>query len=189
MCQLWHYRWVGASKYCIGLYQSFQILALCLHELYGGVYVIYCLMIWLWRGRQYTIYVLHCHNVTSFSCGCYHSSLLSMCSVEEHLVVCPRLLVSGMTSPLSDVFVENTCLCQKYDPFEHHHSVGDRLPSWSHKLSPLLQLFYQLGNGFRGVVGPYHLHCILLEVDFVYHPVAWEKVLNYGECGHIYEPC
>ena len=140
-------------------------------------------------GGWYTIYVLHRRGVPYFSWGCYRSFMLSMCSVEKQLVLRPRVLVGGLTSPLSDVVVENIRLRQKGDPFGHHHGVGDRLPSFSREFSPLFQLFYQSGKGFRGVIGPHHLHCILLEVDFVNHPVSGEKVSKHGECGLLYKPC
>ena len=153
------------------------------------MYVIYHLMMLFGRGVWYTIYVLHRRGVPSFSCGCYWCSLLSMCSVEKQLVLCPRLLVGGLTSPLSDIVVENLCLRQKGDPIGNNHGVGYRLPSFSHDFSPHFQLCYQSGKGFRGVLGSHHLHCILLEVFFVYHPISGEKVLNHGEFGLLSKPC
>ena len=68
-------------------------------------------------------------------------------SVEEYLVFSPRLLVRGLTSPLTDVVVENLRLFQKGDPFGHHHDIGDGLLSCLRKFFPLLQLFNQSGNG------------------------------------------
>ena len=127
-------------------------------------------MMLFWRGGGgCTIYVLYRCGVPSFSCGCYCSSLLLVCSVEEQLVFFPRLLVRGMTSPLTDVVVEKPRLSQKGDPFGHHHVIRDGLYSCSRKFSPLLQLFFQLGKGFCGVVGPHNIHCILLKVNLVYH--------------------
>ena len=90
-----------------------------------------------------------------------------MCSVEKQLVLCPSLLAGGLTSPLSDVVIENPRLRQKGDTFGNHHGVRDRLPSCSRELSPLFQLLYQSVKGFRGVIGTHHLHCIILEVNFV----------------------
>ena len=153
------------------------------------MYVIYQLMMLFGRRVWYTVYVLHRRGVPSFSCGSYRSSLLSMCSMEKQLVLCPRLLVGGLKSPLSDIVVENLRLRQKGDPFGHHHGVGDRLPSFSHDFSPLFQLCYQSGKGFHGVLGTHHLHYILLEVAFVYHPIAGEKVLKHGDCGLLSKPC
>ena len=62
-------------------------------------------------------------------------------------------MVRGLMSLITDVVVEKPRMRQKGDPFGNHHGIGDGLSSWSHKFSPLYQLFNQLGKGFRGVVG------------------------------------
>ena len=90
----------------------------------------------------------------------------------KKLVVVPRLLFGGMMPQLSDVVIENRYLCQKGDTFGHHYGVGDRLTSFLRELSPPFQWLYRSGKGFRGIVGPHHIYCILLEVNFVYRPVA-----------------
>ena len=95
-----------------------------------------------------------------------------MRSVKERFVFFPRLLFSGLMSPLSDVVVENPHLLQKVDPFGHNHGVGYFLTSLYREFSPHFQFFDQLGKGFRGVIGPHCLHCILLKVDFFNCPVA-----------------
>ena len=189
LCQLRQYFWFRPGKDCIGLYQSFHIIALCLHELHYGFYILSRLMMLFWCGRVCTIYVLHRCGVPIFSCGCYRFSMLLVCLVEEQLVFWPHLLFGGLTSPLSDVIVENPHLRQNHDPFGHHHGTGDYLTSYLRELSPLLQFFYQSGKGFRGDVGPHHLHCILFKVNFIDFPVTGEHVSNYGEYGHLSEPC
>ena len=93
-----------------------------------------------------------------------------------------------MSSPLFDVIVEHPHPCQKGDPFGHHHGVVDCLASCSRKFSTLFQLFNQSGKGFRGVVGPHHLDCILIKVNFVNPPVAGENILYHGECRHLSKP-
>ena len=115
--------------------------------------------------------------------------LWSQCAWWKNLVVCPYLLVVGLAYPISDVFVEHCPLCQKGDPFVHHHGIRNCLTSCSLKFSPLFQLFYQSIKGFRRVVAPHHFYGIFLEVDFVYHPIVREKVLEHGECEHLSEPC
>ena len=50
------------------------------------------------------------------------------------------LLICGLTSPLSDIFVGHHHLCQKGDLFGHHHGVRNTfLPYCLRKLSPLFQ--------------------------------------------------
>ena len=83
----------------------------------------------------------------------------------------PRPLVGVLTSPLTDVVVENPRLRQKGDLFGHHHGIRDGISFCLRKLYPLFQLFYQSGKGFCRVAGPHHIHCLLLNVDFVDHPV------------------
>ena len=172
MCQLFHYCWVRSVQDFIVLCQSFQIVALCLHALHNFLNVLYCLMILFWRGMWCNIYIFHRHSVTSFTCVCYRSSLLSMRYVEEQLVFGPRILIRGLTSPLADVVIENPRLRQKGNPFGHHHVIIDGLSSFSRKLYPLFLLFNQSGKCFCGVVGPHHLHRVLFEVDFADFPVT-----------------
>ena len=78
-----HYCGVRSGKDCIGLCQSFQILALCLHYLHGCLYVFYHLIVLFWRVRWCTVYVFHCCGEPAFSCCCYHSFLVSVCSVKK----------------------------------------------------------------------------------------------------------
>ena len=172
---MFRYCGVRSGKYCIGLCQYFQLVALCLHPLHDCLDVFYRLMVIFWRGRWCNVDILHRRGVTQFSCGCYSSFILSVCSVKKQLVLCPRLKVGRLLPPLSDVIVEHPCLFQKGDKFGHHHGFGDCLDSFSRKLSPLFQLFNQSGKGFRGIVGPHHLDCFLLEVDLV-DPPYLEKI-------------
>ena len=132
-------------------------------------------MVLFCKWRWYTIYVLHFCGVPPFSCGYYCSFLISMLLVKEQLVFPPRLEVGVLLSPLSDVVFEHPRMCQKCDHFGHNHGVGDCLASCSCKLSPLFQLFNQLGKEFRGVVGPHHLDCVILEVNIVDQPYM-EKI-------------
>ena len=85
--------------------------------------------------------------------------LYSQCSWQrKQIVVCPRLLVGGLTYPISYVVIKKTRMCQKCNPFGHHHVVGYCLPYCSREFSLLFQFFYQLGKGFRRVLGTHHLH-------------------------------
>ena len=142
-----------------------------------------------YRGRWYTINLLYRCSVSPFSCWCCLSPLITMGLVEERLLVRPCLLVGGLASPFSYVLVENGCLCQKVYPFRHHNFVGDRLPSWSHKLSPLFQLFDQSGKGFCGFIRTHHIHRIFFWVDLVYHTVVCEEMLDHGERWHLSKSC
>ena len=177
LCQLCHYRWVRSGKDCIGLSQSFQLVALCLHPLQNRLYVFFRLMVLFWRGRWCTVDVLHCWGVPPFSWSCYRYFMLSVSSVKEQLVILPRLEVVRLSSPIADVVVEHPCLCQNGDPFGHHHWVEYCLASCLREFYPLFQMFNKLGKRFRRVVGPHHLYCIFLEVDLVDHPVSGKYIL------------
>ena len=61
---------VQSGKYCIGLCQSLQILALRLHSLNYAFNVFDCLLMLFWREKPYTINVLYRHGVSPFYCGC-----------------------------------------------------------------------------------------------------------------------
>ena len=173
MCQLCHYRKAWTGKDCIGLLQSFQLIALCLHSLHNCLNVFCHLMVLFWSGRWFTIDVLHCRGVPPpFPCGFYWYFLLSVRSVKEQFLFRPRLEFGGLSSQLSDVVVKKKRLRQKGDSFWHHHGVRYCLSSWSRELSPLFQLFNQSGKGFRGVVWFHHLDWIFLEVDFADSLVA-----------------
>ena len=137
MCQLCHYRGVFSGKDCIDLCQSFQNVDLCLHPLRYCFYVFDHLMVLFWRGLWCTLNFLHCRSVPPFSCGCYRYFMLLVCSVEKQFVFCPRLEVGGLSSPLSDFIIENSCLRQKGDSFWHHHGVVYCLASCSWGLSTL----------------------------------------------------
>ena len=78
-------------------------------------------------------------------------------------------------------------MCQKGDPFGNYHDVGDFLASCSLEFSPLFQLFNQLSKGFRRVVRPHHIDCVLLDIYLVDHPVAGKQILQHGECCHLFE--
>ena len=71
----------------------------------------------------------HFSGVPTFSCGCYQSFLLSVCSVKEQLVFYLHIEVGGLSSPLLDVIVEHSRLLQKGDPFVHHRVIGDGMSS------------------------------------------------------------
>ena len=115
--QLRHYRCVWSVKYCIDLCQSLQIVALHLHSLDYIANVVNRLVILFWRVRRYTKNILYHCGVSPFSFGCYSFPILVMGSVKETPEVRPCLMVSGLTSPLSDFLIKHCRLCQKGDPF------------------------------------------------------------------------
>ena len=74
--------------------------------------------------------------------------LYSQCSWQrKQIVVCPRLLVGGLTYPISYVVIKKTRMCQKCNPFGHHHVVGYCLPYCSREFSLLFQFFLSIGQG------------------------------------------
>ena len=102
--------------------------------------------------------------------------------VEESLLVFPCILVGGLVYQIYYVLVVHVRLCQKGDPFKHHHDIGSHLLSCSRECFPLFLFFDQSVKGFHGVVRPHHLHLILFWVDFFYLPVACEEMLDHFEC-------
>ena len=176
MWQLCHSFRVWYGKDCIDLCQYFQLVALCLHPLQDRLDVFYCLMVLFWRGGWCTVYFLHRCGAPPFF-AVVTALFCSRCDRWKKLVLFPRLEFRRLSSPLADVVVKKTRLCQKGDPFGHHHGIEDCLASCSREFSLLFQLFNQSVKGFRGVVGPHHIDCILLEVDIVNRPVAGEKML------------
>ena len=65
-----------------------------------------------------TVDVFYCRGVPPSSCGYYHYFLLSIRSLGEKFAFCPHLEVGGLSSPLSDVIIENSHFCQKGDFFD-----------------------------------------------------------------------
>ena len=149
LCQLRRYCCIWAGKYYIGLFHSFQFVALLLHSLDGSMYIFYCLMIILCGRMWYTINGLDHSGISSFFCGYYRFPLLAMGYLKENIEVWPGLLVGSLTYLLSAVLLGHFRLCQKGDPFGHHNGVSNRLPSCSCKLYPLFQFFNQSGKEFR----------------------------------------
>ena len=145
LLQMWYYRWVRSGKDCIVLWQSLQLIALCLYALNYYVNVLYHLMMFFCRGWRYTADFLNRCCVSSFSCGCDYYPLVAVRLVEEHLVVVPCFEFGGFASPLSYIFVKHGRMIQKGDPLWHHHCVGNRLTSWMREFFPLFQFLYQLG--------------------------------------------
>ena len=126
--------------------------------------------------------------VAPFYCGGDRSPLFSMNLVEEGLETWLYIELSGLSYPLSNLFIERGYLWKKGDPFWHHHRVSNCLPSWSCELSPLLYFLNETGWGLRGVVWTHHLCPVLLEVDFIYCLVGIERVLNHLKWCHLHEP-
>ena len=116
---------------------------------------------------QYSVYVLQRCGVTHFSCGGHCFPLLSLFLVEEKLKGFPRLEFGWLSAPFPNVVVESCPLCQKGDPFWHHHVVGNSLPSWSCKFPPLFVFFDETVKGFCIAICSNNLDNVLLEVDFV----------------------
>ena len=111
--------------------------------------------------------VVHCRCFAPSQCTPIFLRLLPLFSAlgvlsEKKIVLRPCREVGGLLSPLSDLIVDHLHLFQKGDPFGQRHGVADCLASCSRKFSPLFQLFNPTGKGLCGVVGPHHLHCVLL---------------------------
>ena len=97
----------------------------------------------------------------------------------KNLEVCARLEFGGFLEPFPDILVECFYLCQRGDTFWHHHVVGNYLPSYSCKLSPLIDLVNEVGKRFCGVIGPHHLELFFSEVNFVNSPIQPEYMLQH----------
>ena len=108
---------------------------------------------------------------------------------ERTDVLCQCIEVGGFSFPLSDVVVEHPRLCQKIDPFVHHHDVRDCLASCSSEFNPLFEIFNLWGKALHRIIVPHHINCVILEVVLVELPVAGEHMFQHGECGNLYKPC
>ena len=134
-------------------------------------------MVLFCRGRWCNIDNFHRSGVPPFSCGCYRTSLLSVRLAEKNLYFAHVLRSEDVRIHYRMLFLNTPPLCQERDPFGYHHGVRDCLASCLRELSPLFQLINQSSKGFRGVVGPHYIDCVILEIDFVDHPVARENIL------------
>ena len=101
MSQLWHDRWVWAGKYCIGLWQSFHIIALSLNSIDNNITSVYQTVRIFWRGWKYTIYVLYRHCIYHYVCARDRSLLFKMGLVEKCLEIGPCIEFDGLLSALS----------------------------------------------------------------------------------------
>ena len=101
-------RWFGADKECIGLCQYFQLVTLRLHSLDDSILIFYNLVMILWRGWRYTVYVLYCCCVSPFDCSSDHYHLFTVGSVKNVLNVAHvlRLVVCRLHSLISSLKVE-----------------------------------------------------------------------------------
>ena len=95
-----------------------------LHSLHYSVIEVDRLVMFFWRGWQYTLDILHHLCVSLFSCMCDCSTLLVVGLAEEPIVVGPCFEVSGLESSLSYIIVKHGYLSQKCDLFRNHHRVG-----------------------------------------------------------------
>ena len=165
--QLRHHCRVGTVQYWICLCQILNIVTLGILSLYNCMQWIYCIMmIFWWRGRQYTINVLNHRGVIPLSCSGDRLTLLSVVLVEKYIESWPNIEVVLLLTPVSDFIIEGCSLCQKGNPFWHHHGVDNFLPSWSCKSAPLSWLVYEAGEELWGVISPHHIHGLFLKVNF-----------------------
>ena len=144
-------------------------------------------MMIFWRGRRYTIYVLHRSCISPFP----EVVTALLCSWFDWWEKTYR----GPMSP--DLWFNVSTLgyiCWSPPFVPKGWSLWT--PSWRQKyfsslllaqiISPF-PIFYQSVKVFHGVVGPHHLYGIFLEINFIYRRVDLEKVWEHGECGHMSE--
>ena len=154
MYQLWYYRGVWDDKDCIGLYQSFQIVSLCLNYLHHCLNFFYHLMLLFWRERLCTVDALYCCDVPALFLR-FWPLFSDLYALGE------RTIFISPTSWGRQIVVSTLGCCHWKYLFAlgwwflwHHHGVGYCLSSCYRKFSALFQLFNYWVKGFHGVVWP-----------------------------------
>ena len=80
-------------------------------------------------------------------------------------------------------------LFQEGDNFGDHHHICNGFFTDICKFSPLFQLLYKLGKGFRWFIRPYHLDQIFFQVNLVNCPVVPEETIICIQGHECSKPC